>query len=210
MDISYRYHLPEGLRSSAVRLYLETLGEKLVPIFGNDARARQVLGQHLRPDRCIVAIRGKELVGILGIQTAEDGFLNPSPESLMDAYGLFSGLFRMAGLLLLHHNTVPGELYIDGIAVMEKMRGVGIGSHLLHLLEQKARTEKIRTLSLEVIDTNPRAAGLYGRLGFNPVKRRTLRPFNRIYEFPFDSAILMEKQLHPESEKHPDQRRSQQ
>ncbi len=73
------------------------------------------------------------------------------------------------------------------------MRGKGVGSQLLDLLEQLALENGIQTISLAVINTNPRAESLYKRLGFVSTRRDKLWPFNRIFGFPFESATFMIK-----------------
>ncbi|MCP4623041.1 MAG: GNAT family N-acetyltransferase [bacterium] len=101
----------------------------------------------------------------------------------------------MGDLAILYHTTGTDELYVDGVAVAGEMRGKGIGSHLFELLEQAALKKRIKNISLEVIDTNPRAKVLYERLGFVAVKTQTLWPFNLFVRFPFKSATLMAKSM---------------
>jgi ribosomal protein S18 acetylase RimI-like enzyme len=79
--------------------------------------------------------------------------------------------------------------------VASEMRGKGIGSHLFDLLEQAVLKKRIKTISLEVIDTNPRAKAFYERLGFVAVKTQTLWPLNLFVRFPFRSATLMVKTM---------------
>ncbi len=78
---------------------------------------------------------------------------------------------------------------------MSEMRGKGIGSHLFNSLEQAVLKKRIKKISLEVIDTNPRAKSLYERLGFVAVKTQTLWPVNLFVKFPFRSSTLMAKTM---------------
>jgi ribosomal protein S18 acetylase RimI-like enzyme len=50
-------------------------------------------------------------------------------------------------------------------------------------------------LSLEVINTNPKAEALYHRIGYVVVKRRPIWPLNGFIRFPFKAAIFMEKTI---------------
>ena len=195
MQINYLHHLPDEHKSSAVRLYLNALKDKLVPILGNDGRAQNVLETNLDTAQCIAAIRDQGIVGILAIQCSKGSFLNPTLITLVKSYGILGGLFRMGGLALLHHPTPADELYVDGVAVLDGLRGEGIGSGLFALLEKIAIKKGIRKISLEVIDTNPRARALYERLGFTETKRRALWPFSLVFKFPFESAIQMVKTI---------------
>ncbi len=104
-------------------------------------------------------------------------------------------LLRKAGLALLDHATAADEWYVFCIAVSEKVRGQGIGSHLFTRLEEQALQRGATKLSLQVINTNPRAEALYKRLGFVSRKRTPLWPFNRLLGWSFESALLMIKEL---------------
>ena len=193
MQVDYVDYLPAEFSNPAIGLYVAGLKEKLMSILGNDDRARRVLLQNLALDHCITAVCHHKLVGMLSIQTGERSFWNPTLKSLIEEYGAMGGLFRLGGLHLLHHETGPGEWYVDGIVVAEEMRGLGIGSGLLSLLEKIARDKGIGKLSLEVLDTNHRAKILYERLGFAETARNSIWPFNHVYRFPFKSAIEMVK-----------------
>jgi ribosomal protein S18 acetylase RimI-like enzyme len=195
MQVDYLDYLPDYLRVSAIRLYFNALKEKLAPILGSDGRAQEAMANNIATDRCIVAICNKKLVGIIGIQTNKRGFVNPNLKTMVRIYGSYGGILRMGGLAILHHTTGNDELYVDGIAVASEMRGKGIGSHLFEMLEQVALNKRVKTISLEVIDTNPRAKALYQRLGFVPVKTQTLWPLNLFVGFPFRSATLMAKTM---------------
>ncbi len=146
-------------------------------------------------NHCLVAVKGGELAGILGLQTSSGGFLVPDLKAMIKIYGRFSGICRMAGLAMLHHRTRSEEIYIDGVAVHREMRGQGIGSGLFDLLEQKAAQMGIRMLSLDVIDSNKRAEKLYLRLGYAATLPQTLWPLSMFVRFPFQSATRMVKIL---------------
>lgn len=195
MQVNYLDHLPDDFKASAVRLYFNALKEKLEPILGSDERPYEALANNIAPDSCMTAIRGGRLVGIVGIQTGKRGFVDPNLKSMVRIYGGFGGLLRMAGLAVLHHTVGSDELYVDGVAVASDMRGNGIGSRLFEMLEQAVPEKGIKKISLEVIDTNPRAKALYERLGFEAVKTHTLWPLNLLIKFPFKSATLMIKTL---------------
>ena len=70
--------------------------------------------------------------------------------------------------------TTTDELYVDGVAVAHEMRGKGVGSRLFDMMERVALKKGIRTISLEVVDTNPRAKILYEHIGFGAMKTQTI------------------------------------
>jgi len=195
MQVDYLDYLPDDFKVSAIRLYFNALKEKLEPILGSDDRAQEALASNIATDKCLVAICNGKLVGIMGIQTNKRGFVNPNLKTMVRIYGNFGGILRMGGLAILHHTIGTDELYVDGVAVASEMRGKGIGSHLFELLEQAVLKKRIKTISLEVIDTNPRAKALYERLGFVAVKTQTLWLLNLFVRFPFRSATLMVKTM---------------
>lgn len=195
MPIDYLDHLPDRFTADAVDLYLNAFKDKLGPILGNDGRARDVLINDVDATQCLAAICDQRLVGILAIQHSAGRFLNPTLSAMVRAYGWPGGILRLFGLALLDHSTAADELYVDGIAVIEEMRGSGIGSGLLELLEKIALKKCSRRISLEVIDTNPKAEALYRRLGFKVVKQKTLRLLNFFFKFTFKSSRLMVKRI---------------
>ena len=59
---------------------------------------------------------------------------------------------------------------IGGLAVRpEELRSRGIGTELVRAAEELARTRGLTTVGIGVGQDNPRAAGLYARLGYRPV-----------------------------------------
>ncbi len=58
------------------------------------------------------------------------------------------------------------EAWIGGIGVLPSHRGRGIGTKLMLAAEMDCRERGVREISLEVIEGNDRAMGLYGRLGY--------------------------------------------
>ncbi len=195
MQVDYLNHLPDEFRASAAQLYFSALKEKLEPVLGSDGRAQEAIASNLATDKCLVAIRDDALAGIMGIQTDKGGFVNPRLKTMIRIYGIIGAILRISGLAMLHHTTGTDELYVDGVAVAQEMRGKGIGSQLFGLLERTASEKGIRTISLEVIDTNIRVKTLYERLGFQVLKKRKLWPLNLLIKFPFGSATLMVKNM---------------
>jgi ribosomal protein S18 acetylase RimI-like enzyme len=174
---------------------MSALGDKLVPILGNDRRAHSVLEADADPTHCIAAIRSGQLAGILAIKDHQGSFVNPTLRSMIAGYGLLGGAWRLFALGLIDHSPAAGELYVDGVAVAEGMRGTGIGSRLFTVLERIATDRGIQKISLAVIDTNPRAQALYERLAFAATARQTMWPLDRLFGLPFSSVTIMTKDV---------------
>jgi ribosomal protein S18 acetylase RimI-like enzyme len=195
MDVRYQTYLPEKLRHQAVRLYLCALQEKLLPIFDNLGKAHFVLADAISPTSCLTAFSNRQLVGIVGLQSSSRGFITPHFKIMEQQYGLIGALYRMIGLLLLHHQPSQHEIYIDGIAVDPAHRGKGIGSELLHLLVTHAKNLGAKKLSLDVTDTNHRAKKLYQHFGFQEKKTQPIWPLSLAYRFPFQATTFMEMRI---------------
>jgi len=184
--------LPE-LENSAANLFLTALGEKFIPILGNKANAIALIESSIVSINCLAAVEEGKLLGILAIQTNKQSFLNLDFKNLRAYYSIVGSCIRTAGLSLLHHSPKPKELYIEGIAVADFARGKGIGTKLLDELMILADSKGFETVTLQVIDTNPRALQLYERLGFTIEKRSKVWPLNRIIGWNFKEAIFMQR-----------------
>ena len=176
-------HLPEAHISEGMRLYYTGLEAKLGPVFGPLASALAVLPGSIHPTRCMTAFSEGRLAGILGIHDQQGSFLEPSYGTMLRHYGQIAGTYRTMLLMLLDHTQPPGDLYLDGIVVDPSLRGQGIGSALMDAFEHLAGENGFTTVSLEVIDTNPRALSLYERLGYRQNATHTMGPFSRLFGF---------------------------
>lgn len=195
MNITYHEKFPSGMEFSALQLFITTLGEKLLPIFGDKEQAVNVLIKNLSIENTLIAMYDQKVVGILAIQTHKRSFLNPTIKTMVNEYGILKGFYRYAKALLLYHKVNVDEWHIEGIAVSEEMRGLGIGAELIQLMENNARKNGIKKITLDVINTNPKAKKLYERLGFIKTKEVYISPFNWIYGFKFQSVTGMTKFL---------------
>ncbi len=72
-----------------------------------------------------------------------------------------------AGLALLAHRARSG--WISGVGVVKAYRHRGIARAMLVYLQQQARMLGLETVSLEVLEENVEASGLYAHLGFRSV-----------------------------------------
>ncbi len=186
-------HLPAGLADEAAALYHTALADKLRPLYGGGARARLALASGFNRHMCIAALDGHRLVGILGVQTAAAGFMDVNLRVLQPFYGLWDSLWRMALLAVLNHAPRTDEAHIDGVAVVPDYRGRGIGTGLIAAMETWAAGHGLVMVTLEVVDTNPRAERLYRHLGFEAVRVQTVWPFNTL--FGCRSSTVMIKSL---------------
>jgi ribosomal protein S18 acetylase RimI-like enzyme len=91
-------------------------------------------------------------------------------------YGPVTGAGVLTRLTQLEKQLWPPpkkhDVFIQNLGVREDMRGKGIGTALLTRQIEMARTKGFRRCILDVAVTNPRAQGLYERLGFRVVEER--------------------------------------
>ncbi len=96
---------------------------------------------------------------------------------------------------MLKHNTKTGELYVEAVAVTEFARGKGIGTKLFAPLIKFAKNKGYSCITLQVIDTNPRAKELYEKVGFSVIKKSRIWPVNKLVGWPFNVVFLMKKSI---------------
>ncbi len=185
--------LPEGLEAAAARLYWAAFGAKLGRLMGPEARALGFLTATISHDRMLAALDGAGgLLGIAAYKIAGRGFSAGGLRDFWRHYGAGT-LWRAPPLLLLERKAPPGVLQMDGICVAPGARGQGVGTGLLEALFGFAAEQGLKRITLDVIDSNPRARALYERLGFQPVETTHLGPLRHL--FGFAASTRMEREL---------------
>lgn len=82
------------------------------------------------------------------------------------------------------------ESHVTNIAVKEKYRRQGIGQNMLKILFDSAKELNVKTMTLEVRESNDSAIAMYEKVGFIKVGRR-----KKYYSDNFEDAIIMNKEL---------------
>lgn len=95
---------------------------------------------------------------------------------------------ELAGYAVLWCILDQGEL--ANIAIREQDRGLGLGGVLLDHVLEVARGRGVKSLFLEVRESNTAAAALYETRGFREIGRR-----RDYYERPREDARVLEKRL---------------
>jgi ribosomal protein S18 acetylase RimI-like enzyme len=158
---------PDALRSEVAVLYDAAFGAKFGIAMPDTAIRLRVLAEAFDPSHCFVALRGGQVLGVAGFQTAQGTLISGIPLKLLIArLGLLGALRALIVLPLFQRGLSPGELLMDGLSVSPLARGGGIGTKLLAQLKGFAAAEGYRAIRLDVINTNEGARRLYERLGF--------------------------------------------
>lgn len=196
MNISSDYVIQRGfpnmLNVQAAALYAEAFRKKFKPFLGDKAVA--ILSEGLHPGFAFAALRGETLLGLAGIQNADQKFVTLDKKVFQRNFGRLSGSVRYVlaeWFFARPHET--GTLLMDGIAVKKEAQGQGVGTKLLETIFSYAREEGFQRVRLDVVDTNPGARKLYEKLGFEA--KQTMRlPFLKPW-FGFSSVTTMVKVL---------------
>ncbi len=193
--ITLQKGLPLELKSSAAELFLNAFGSKFFPILGHGVKTQKLIESSLNIRNCISALENGKLVGILAIQVKDKSFVDISLNDLKTIYGLVKGFIKAALLSLFIYTPINNEIHIECVAVADSVQGKGIGTRLLKELFSLCSNENIQKVTLEVINTNPKARSLYERLGFSIEKRSKIWPINKIIGWSFDEVVKMYKPI---------------
>lgn len=101
--------------------------------------------------------------------------------------------FTPAQVKLLAYGAVrflSGEGEILSLAVLPEERGQGLGKKLLFELERVAREKQVRTMFLEVRESNQAAKALYLNAGYEYLGRR-----KKYYRHPTEDALVLQHRL---------------
>jgi ribosomal-protein-alanine N-acetyltransferase len=118
---------------------------------------------------------------------SENSFIGALRSPFTHGFGLFEGE-RLLGYAFLFALFEEGE--VMNIAVAKEERGKGLSRILMDALLEKARTEKVEILRLEVRASNLAAKSLYESYGFQYTGLR-----KGYYSAPREDALLMEKRI---------------
>ncbi len=189
--------LPDEYLQEAAELFYDSFQQKFHPIMDNRDQGISFLLKHLNPKGTMVAARGKELLGIAGIQYEGCHFFSPSFSDLAHEFGWLRGILKTLRMRLFNSPDIKGELYLKAIMVHPEVQGRGVGTHLLTGISDFAWARDFSTIRLDVVDTNPDARRFYEQHGFVAAKiRRCPLPFQFLCrEMGFSSAITMIKKI---------------
>lgn len=157
---------------------------------GPEARAIGFFEATLNPDTILSATEGDHLIGIAAFKLGENGFSKGGAGAIFKHYGL-GALWRLPLLMLLERTAPPDTLQMDGICVDAAGRGQGVGTALLLAIIDTATRQGLSKVTLDVIDSNPRAKALYTRVGFQKTGTESLGPLRHIFGFSTAEKMVL-------------------
>ncbi len=81
---------------------------------------------------------------------------------------------------------------MDGICVDASAQGKGVGTLLLNAVFDAAKARGLAKVTLDVIDSNPRARALYERVGFKATTTDHLGPLRHVFGFSAATKMVRE------------------
>lgn len=194
MKVVLRFGLERPQRPQAAQLYWRAFGGKLGRVMGPEPKALAFIERVIDPGHVIVAADAAGgVLGVIGFRTRCGSFVGGTKADLVAVYGRFGGFWRSLALQALAHDLPSGTIGIDGLAVAEEARGLGLGGALIEELCRTAQARGYGVVRLDVVDQNLRARALYDRLGF-AVTGRADRWLTAAV-FGYRTAVAMERRL---------------
>jgi len=170
---------PEHINDAA-KIFSIAFQRKFDKLFGKPEEMSNIFRKCFNPKCAITAVSASnELMGVAGFHFNNNTLFEIQKGPFIEQFGCIKGYLKY-GLLKALYSRKPIEnhqLLMDGIAVSEKFRSLGIGKKLFAHLEHYSRENGMRSIMLDVIDENPKAKKLYESIGFVPVKHELLPRF---------------------------------
>jgi ribosomal protein S18 acetylase RimI-like enzyme len=187
--LEIRLGLPDTYRWAAAELCYDAFQQKFEPILNSTELGVGILEAGLKSEQIMIAVQNQQLVGVVGLEYSKQYFFDLKTSAFVQAYGRLRGIIKMILFLPFAQHHHDGELTIGAIAVSPAMRGHGVGTQLLDAVFDYAREHDFRSVSLEVVDTNPHARQLYQRMGFAVIKTRHYPYLKRLMGFSAVTAM---------------------
>jgi ribosomal protein S18 acetylase RimI-like enzyme len=170
-NIEFIVGIPEKFRHDAALLYDSAFGAKFGVAVRSKERRIELLSESFRLQFGIAAVGEGTLLGVAGFHYG-DGSLTGGMDyrRLVRVLGFLQGNWAAVVFSLYERKNKKGELLMDGISVRSDARGRGIGGRLLDEVESYAIGQSLKSIRLDVIDSNPDAKRLYERKGFAVTK----------------------------------------
>lgn len=181
----------------AAEIYYHSFIQKIHHMFlftEDKTQAIRLIETYLNKKGNLCATQAGKVVGVMGIHYPGTNIFHHDVRPLMREFGIFGGLWRgIWNLITDIGNSKRNELYIAAIAVDQNCRGLGIGTLLMRRAFEIARENNLPYVTLNVVDSNPRAQKLYEKLGFKIVKTKS---FGKLFEKAgFSGFIHMKAQV---------------
>lgn len=164
--------LDDSHRRQGAEVLFEAFSGKLGPIARTLEQGVAVIDGVIDPQMAIVALSDQGLLGVAGLRTGQRGFLNFRVGPFVRQLGWLRGMPACLLMQTYVHKPAADQMVLECLAVSAAARGQGVGTQLLEAVCRRAEAEGLRSVCLDVLETNPRARELYERVGFVAAKTR--------------------------------------
>lgn len=127
-------------------------------------------------ENCLIAEQGGETVGM-----AHSFLMEEDPDAVPESDPVLRPYTQLEEY---------GSLYLSGLAVVEGVRGAGIGARLMQAVNARANALSLEKISLMVFERNTGAMRFYQRLEFEEIARRPIVPHPSLHYQDGDAILL--------------------
>ncbi len=197
-DIIITDKLSEKQRYEAAQILYGAFGKKLRAYIlkGDPKKGENCVRECINADCGLYALKDDSVMGFIGLDYNGLKFIDYKFSVFRRNYGLWGALWRTVInriFATFFEHSAKNTVHIGKIAVRDDARGAGYGTMLLEASFKKAKELGVTKLTLEVIDTNPRALKLYQKIGFKVDKTQN---FGRMTASAgFTEIYCMSKQI---------------
>jgi ribosomal protein S18 acetylase RimI-like enzyme len=177
----------------AVEIFYDAFEQKIRALIKPKEKAIAIYNRSLKDGQVFYAMQRGNVVGLIGLHYKNKPFLEIKYSDLRKYFNPLRSYFIYRIYKLTSPKIKDDVLRIDSIAVDKYYRSQGIGTQLINKVFGFAKDKGFKEVTLEVINTNPKAKELYERLGF--IKKKTVRYYFLARSAGFSSEYVMSYML---------------
>ena len=170
LNIEIAGSINKNQRVRAIEIFYDAFEQKIRALIKSKEKALAIYNRSLKNDQVFYAFLDGNIVGLIGLHYKNKPFLEFKYRDLRKYFNPLQSYFIYRIYKLTSPKIKDDVLRIDSIAVDKSFRSLGIGTQLINNVLEFAKNKGFKEVVLEVINTNPKAKELYGRMGFKEEK----------------------------------------
>jgi ribosomal protein S18 acetylase RimI-like enzyme len=193
LNIEITESINKNQRIRAIEILYYAFEQKIRALIKSKEKALAIYNKSLKNDQVFYALLDGNVVGLIGLQYKNRTFLEFKYRDLRKYFNPLQSYFIYKIYKLTSPKIKDDVLRIDSIAVDKSFRNLGIGTQLINKVFEFAKNKGFKKVILEVINTNPKAKGLYERIGFK--EKKIVRYYFLTRSAGFSSEYIMSYKL---------------
>ena len=193
LNIEIADSINKNQRIRAIEILYDAFEQKIRALIKSKEKALAIYNKSLKNDQVFYALLDGNVVGLIGLQYKNKTFLEFKYRDLRKYFNPLQSYFIYRIYKLTSPKIKDDVLRIDSIAVDKSFRNLGIGTQLINKVFEFAKNKGFKEVILEVINTNPKAKGLYERIGFK--EKKIVRYYFLTRSAGFSSEYIMSYKL---------------